>query len=321
VPVSAPQVTPLGRGLHRVTLPLPFPPSHVHCYALEDDEGWTLVDAGLGVAEARERWQAALAELGSPPVQRIVLTHFHPDHVGATAELAELTGAEVWQNADDEEQARLVFERGAPTVAYLVRHGVPEHSLDGGRLPAVAPLVHLPRRVHHIGEGDRFRAAGVTWRFVHLPGHADHQHGLLSEDDGRLICGDHLLDRISPTVGLYPGASEDPLGDYLAALQRAAGLGASIAYSGHGEAIEDVPAVSRSLDAHHARRLHEHRAFLENAGPSHAHAVSVALFGAREAEIERRLAVHETLAHLVRLELAGAVQRDEDGEAVLWEAA
>ena len=130
-----------------------------------------------------------------------------------------------------------------------------------------------------------------------------------------------MLDRISPTVGLYPEASEDPLGDYLAALGRAAGLGASIAYPGHGEPIEDVPKVSRSLDAHHARRLHEHRAFLESAGPSHAHAVSVAVFGARTAEVERRLAVHETLAHLVRLERAGAVQRDEDGDAILWEAA
>jgi glyoxylase-like metal-dependent hydrolase (beta-lactamase superfamily II) len=319
--VSAPQVQPLGRGLHRVTLPLPFPPSHVHCYALEDDEGWTLVDAGLGVPEAREQWRQALRELGSPQVRRIVLTHFHPDHVGASAELAELTGAEVWQNAEDEEQARKVFEEGAPTVAYLVRHGVPEETLDPGRLPPVARLVHLPPRVHHVGEGDRFRAAGSTWRFVHLPGHADHQHGLLSEDDGRLLCGDHLLDRISPTVGLYPGASQDPLGDYLAALGRAARLGASVAHPGHGEPIADVAAASRELDAHHARRLHEHRAFLQDAGPSHAHAVSVAVFGERQREIDRRLAVHETLAHLVRLERAGAVERDEAGEAIVWEAA
>ena len=40
-------VTDLGGGVHRVTLPLPWALDHVHCYAIADDDGWTIVDAGL----------------------------------------------------------------------------------------------------------------------------------------------------------------------------------------------------------------------------------------------------------------------------------
>jgi glyoxylase-like metal-dependent hydrolase (beta-lactamase superfamily II) len=83
----------LPGGIRRVTLPLPNRPGHVHAYVLPGDDGWTVVDTGLGLPDARERWAAELATLDGAPVRRIVVTHFHPDHVGAAADLAELTGA------------------------------------------------------------------------------------------------------------------------------------------------------------------------------------------------------------------------------------
>src|ERR1700754_467309 len=144
--MSRAQVTPLGRGLHRVTLPLPFPPGHVHCYALEGDEGWTLVDAGLGVPDAGELWGEALRELGAESVACLVITHFHPDHIGAAADVADLTGAQVWQNAGDERQPRAVWSDGSPGLAaYLRRHGAPERALAGldGGSGSIDELVHL----------------------------------------------------------------------------------------------------------------------------------------------------------------------------------
>jgi hypothetical protein len=46
----------LPGGFWRVTLPLPMRPGHVHAYLLAGSEGWTLVDTGLGLPDARERW-------------------------------------------------------------------------------------------------------------------------------------------------------------------------------------------------------------------------------------------------------------------------
>ena len=90
-------------------------------------DGWTLVDTGIGLPDARERWSEELGQLGGP-VTRIVVTHFHPDHVGAAADLAELTGAPVHQGGLDYAQCELVW--GNPNWPHRIaewfhRHGAP----------------------------------------------------------------------------------------------------------------------------------------------------------------------------------------------------
>jgi glyoxylase-like metal-dependent hydrolase (beta-lactamase superfamily II) len=70
-------VDELVDGIRRVTLPLPTRPGHVHAYLLPGEDGWTLVDTGVGLPDAVERWRAELAGLDGP-VARIVVTHFHP---------------------------------------------------------------------------------------------------------------------------------------------------------------------------------------------------------------------------------------------------
>ena len=106
---------------------------HVHCYLLPSSEGgWTAVDTGLGVPDAGTRWARALERLDGP-VQRIAITHFHPDHVGAAADLAELTGAPVFQGVDDYDQCIRTW--GELRVAgrmpdYLRVHGTPEEDVE-----------------------------------------------------------------------------------------------------------------------------------------------------------------------------------------------
>ncbi len=79
-------------GILRVTLPLPSGPRHVHCFLLRGEDGWTLVDTGLGLPEPS--WEDVLAQVDGPVV-RIFITHMHPDHVGGAAPVAQLTGAPV----------------------------------------------------------------------------------------------------------------------------------------------------------------------------------------------------------------------------------
>ena len=112
-------------GIRRITTPLSTRPGHVHSYLLPGEDGWTLVDTGIGLADAQERWAA---ELDGIEVVRILVTHFHPDHVGAAADVAELTGATVHEGALDYEQCRMVW--GNPDwprriADWFLSHGVP----------------------------------------------------------------------------------------------------------------------------------------------------------------------------------------------------
>src|ERR687891_1869550 len=75
----------LPAGIRRVTMPLPTRPGHVHAYLLPGEDGWTLVDTGLGLPDAKETWAAELEQAGGR-VARVFVTHFHPHHAGGAAD-------------------------------------------------------------------------------------------------------------------------------------------------------------------------------------------------------------------------------------------
>ena len=308
----------LDAGIRRVTLPLPTRPGHVHSYLLPGDDGWTIVDTGLGLPDAKERWASELAELPGL-VRQIVVTHFHPDHVGAAADLVELTGAPVAQGRVDYEQCRLVWD-GSDWADVLVdwfrRHGVPDEVMreliEQGAL--WRPFIRFQRDPRLLDPGDHVDG----WRAVAAPGHADGQLMLVRDDV--LVAADHVLDPISPTVGLWPRSRPDPLGDYLGALEATIALDARVAFPGHGEPILDPSARARALIAHHAERLAATAAALGDE-PQTGYEVSFPLFGDDLKPAARRFAVAETLSHLERLVLEGGARRTEDDRRVAYTSA
>ena len=118
----------LAGGIRRVTLPLPTRPGHVHAYVLPGADGWTVVDTGLGLPDARERWAKELEGIPGD-VRRIVVTHFHPDHVGAAAGPggADRRGRAAGPPRLRAVRARLGRDDWAPVlVDWFRRHGVPD---------------------------------------------------------------------------------------------------------------------------------------------------------------------------------------------------
>jgi glyoxylase-like metal-dependent hydrolase (beta-lactamase superfamily II) len=294
---------PVESGVQRLTLPLPTGPKHVHCYLVDG----TLFDTGLGLGDAP--WDAV-------EVERIAITHFHPDHVGGAAAAAAATGAPVYQGGLDYAQCERVWgtddwpERMA---AWFICHGVPEPVANDliARGHAFASFVRYAIDPELLYEGSEL----AGWDVVELPGHADGHLGFLR--DGVLIGGDHLLGRISPAVGLYPDSRPDPLGDYLASLERTIELAPRIVYPGHGEPIDDAPGRARELLEHHRLRLEQTEAALAGEGRN-AYDVSLALFGPDLSPTQRRFAVAETLSHLERLVREGRAARGGNRHRVTY---
>ena len=310
-------VAELADDVRRVTFPLPAPPGHVHAYLLRAQDGWTLVDAGLGLPELEEGLRELVATLDAPVV-RIVITHMHPDHVGGAEPAAAATGADVWQGALDHEQCERVWgDPGWPrrVADWFTAHGAPRPVTDDlvEHGPLYASFIRFPRTVRPLREGDS--VAG--WRVVELPGHADGHIGLLR--DGRLLGGDHLLPGISPAVGLYPESRPDPLGAYLASLRRTIELAPSLVYPGHGDPIDDPTGRARELLAHHAERLDATERALAD-GAATGYEVSLALFPDAAEPGSRRFAVAETLSHLERLVVLGRAAPRGHGRAVSYTA-
>ena len=303
-------------GIKRLTLALPSGPRHVHCYFLRGDDGWTLVDTGLGLMETP--WEAILAELDGPVV-RIFITHMHPDHVGGAAEAAAATGAPVVQGALDYEQCERVW--GSPDwpehiADWFTRQGatpaIAEELIESGHV--FADFVRFVWRPTLVEEGDEIDGWRVHW----VPGHADGHLAL--ERDGVLIAGDCLLAPITPAIGLYPESRPDPLGDYFATLEAIAALDPRVSYGGHGETIGAPAARAREIREHHDERLDRTVSFLTDA-PRTGFDVSYDLFGRELPAIQRRFAIAETLSHLERLVGDGRAVRHEDDRTVAYTAA
>jgi len=300
-------------GVVRVTLPMPSRPGHVHSYLLPGADGWTIVDTGLGLPDARKRWASVLADLDGP-IARIFVTHFHPDHVGAAADLAELTGAPVHQGALDYEQCERTWRspgRQEVTSAWLRANGMP--AAEEEEMRAFGALYQQMTRYQPDPVLAEPGEVIDGWELVPAPGHADGQLMLLK--DGLLVAGDHLLPRISPAIGLWPDSSPDPLGDYLAALAEVPSYAPRVAFPGHGDPIDDPAGRAAELIAHHRERLDTLAASLGDE-PQTPYQLSFGLFGTDLSPAGRRFAVTETASHLERLVRENRAER-EDADAVI----
>ncbi len=313
------RLSEVAEGIWRATFALPLGIDHVHCYLLRSgQDGWIVVDTGLGLPEAEERWRSVLDRLGGR-VERIVVTHFHPDHVGAAAPLAELTGAPVHQGELDYAQCLRTWgpERSPERFfAYMREHGMPaDHGesmrVEGDQLSGWVRFATNPEPLEPGSQVD-------GWDLLHLPGHADGHLALLR--DGVLIAGDALLATISPNVGLYADSRPDPLGDYLESLARIVELVPRIAFAGHGSVIPDPAGRARELIAHHSERLDATRAALDGS-PRTAYDVSLVLFPDPLPRGLRRFALAETRAHLEYLALRDRALRVEDGGVTAYATA
>jgi len=299
----------LEPGIRRVTFALPLGIDHVHCYFLRASSGgWIVVDTGLGTRDVEERWRTVLAEL-TEPVEAIVVTHMHPDHVGGARDVAALTGAPVFQGREDHEQCAAAWGTRNPErfARYWLSHGMPESSVEG----MVSDSGRLVSAVHWVEQPDRLLEPGEEvdgWRVELLRGHADGHIVLLR--DGVMIAGDTILVGITPAIGLYPDSRPDPLGDYYDSLRRIEELAPRVAYAGHKEPVRNPASRAREIRAHHDARLDRAEAALDG-DPRSAYEVSLALFEEELSATLRRFATAESLAHLERLVAEGRAARAE----------
>src|SRR5215469_16266386 len=105
IPLRFPAVTPpapgetsaIAPGILWLRMPLPFALDHINLWLLEDGAGWTIVDTGYALPETKAAWERIFARhLGGRPVTRIIVTHFHPDHIGLAQWLAERWRVPFW---------------------------------------------------------------------------------------------------------------------------------------------------------------------------------------------------------------------------------
>jgi glyoxylase-like metal-dependent hydrolase (beta-lactamase superfamily II) len=309
-------------GVWWIRMPLPFALDHINLWLLEDGEGWTLVDTGIGLEATWALWERQFAgTMAGRPVNRIVVTHYHPDHVGSAAWLAERTGAPVWMTTSEFLSAHAArddtagFDR-ATGIDFFGRNGldisaIPEKARKGNSYKRGVP--ELPRSYRRLMHGDVLRIGGRDWRVICVFGHAPEHAALHCEEAGLLISGDQVLPRITTNVGVWGNQPEaNPLRQFLDSLGRFAQVRAGTrVLPSHDRVFEGLHERIAQLHAHHAERLEQLLAACER--PVTAFEILPVLFRRTLDEHQMGFAMGEAIAHLHYLHAEGRVERLEEG--------
>lgn len=316
-------VREVAPGVHRISVPLPFPPREVAAWVIEGDHGHVLVDTGIDTPPARGALRDAAADVGVTPesLRHVVLTHAHIDHYGLAGPVRGWSGATLVMHAR-EEQLATRWVHGWPSDRGLVA----DHFRAGGIPPELADaLLRASDRIHEryeyyapdlLLEGDAGPLpGGGGWEWILTPGHSPGHVTVYHPERRILITGDHVLPRISPNIGadLY---AENPLADYLASLRRLRGLPVELVLPSHGEPFADLAGRIDWILAHHDERNAQALEVLDR--PRTAFAVTLRLFPGLPPDNFLH-ALREARAHLAYLLSVGAVERDVRDGLEVWE--
>jgi glyoxylase-like metal-dependent hydrolase (beta-lactamase superfamily II) len=325
---SGPDVTveaEVAPGIRRVALPtrsgwLP----EVNAYLISGPDGLLLIDTGVGVPEGMAALSARLAELNHrvEEIALILITHAHPDHVGLAAVLAERSGAKVRVHA-----AELPFLDTAtvPGRRRLVDEWYRRHGLaDDGPVEWRGLTMGTPSRTSPLADGDTIRWGDVHLEVIWTPGHSPGLLCLFDAANRVLISSDHVLEDITPHVGLHFEQPRDPLREYLESLDRVGRLAVDVVLPGHGKPFGELSHRVAAIKRHHRDRCTEIRAVMTPAGQSATViACQLTWVGRPDGWVHldranRGSALAETLAHLRLMERDGEISGHDHDGAVSW---
>jgi glyoxylase-like metal-dependent hydrolase (beta-lactamase superfamily II) len=320
--------------LHCIPIPTPFPVGPVNTYLAEGKQ-LTLVDTGPRYDPARRALMGALTERGyrEADLRRILLTHAHADHYGLAAELARISGADVWTHVanvsrlSDDGSMTHRMRRDAQRMIFYAR----TMHWSGAPMSMMIRLARMQRGMgryaepltpdHTLEDGDVIELGDDDWQVLHTPGHTGGLICLYQPQRRLLISSDHMLRNISSNPVLDPpGPGETApvrrLVQYLEQLRRVAGLDVDLALPGHGPPITDHRALIQRRLAFHEERAERILETLDGRVLT-AHQIAAEFFPHLD-PINVFLAISEVIGHLQWLEMEDEVAQTRQGGVARW---
>lgn len=235
-----------------------------NAYLIRDADGFLLFDCGADVEECVETLQRQLDGLGVPfnAIHTLILSHGHGDHGGQARRVADLSGARI---ACHTQEARFIgYPNGSDAdrqqfSTWLQEQGYPQEDIDD-LLETAATNERGDRRDIFLepdlplSGGEVFAVGRYHFEALWIPGHTPGHLCLYDRQRRVLLTGDHILEIVTPNVGLHPLLPENPLPGYLASLRQLASEDVGVVLPGHGPRIADLPARTAEIASRHDGR-------------------------------------------------------------------
>jgi glyoxylase-like metal-dependent hydrolase (beta-lactamase superfamily II) len=259
-------LTAIAPGVRWFRLPLPYRLDHVNIYLIEGDDGWTVLDTGLGTDACRTAWESVLqGPMRGQRLTSMIVTHYHPDHVGLAGWLAERFGLPLSMPRPEYLYSLALQYAPGDLGAEMHRPFYRRHGLSQEVTEAVLSRGHeylrrttgVPTTYHRIKHGDSLRIGARMFQVLTGGGHALEQAMLYRPEEQLFFAADQVIARISPNVSVHAMEPDlDALGIYLRSLAdlRDAVAPDVLVLPGHGLPFVGLHIRIGELIEHHEQR-------------------------------------------------------------------
>lgn len=244
----APGGSQVADGIHRLG------DHYVNWYVLEDGGRLTVIDAGL--PGHWEQLPSLLTTIGRTvgDIVVVLLTHYHPDHLGCAEPIRQAAQARVLIHSDDAAGARRGGVSPPMTLGaarLLIRPAFVRYVMNDSRagLRHIPPIVELAT----FADGERLDVPGHP-RIIHAPGHTPGECVVHVEERDVVFAGDAIVTLDPATGKVGPAVLGAPFTEdrahAFASLEQIRATGAGILLPGHGEPWRDGVADAVRLAQH-----------------------------------------------------------------------
>jgi glyoxylase-like metal-dependent hydrolase (beta-lactamase superfamily II) len=312
-PVSEPpapgEAIEIAPGILWARIPLPFRLNHINVYLIDDGRGWAVLDTGIGNDATKAVWDELLAgPLAGRPLTRLIVTHFHPDHIGLAGWLCERFSLPLLTSQTSYLSCANISLRPGALDAKPYRDFYLRHGLDAATTQRVATQGHgylkmvsgLPPTFLRLVAGDTVAIGGRTFQVLTGNGHAPEQVMLYCPAANVFLAADQVLAKITPNISVWAVDPDgDPLGLYVRSLAEltAAIPADALVLPGHQLPFYGLHRRSSELIAHHEVRCAAIAAACREAPRSAAELVPV-LFSRELDPHQMSFAFSEVQAHI-----------------------
>ncbi len=315
-------------GVWWARIPMPMSLDHINIWLLEDGDSWTVVDTCLDLEKSREVWEGLFGGfLQGKPINRVICTHMHPDHVGLAGWLVERFNAELWMSREEFLMCRAMASdtgREAPDVAikFYRAAGYDDEQLENYRkvFGNFGRAIHpIPDSFRRVVDGETILINDRYWQVVVGSGHSPEHVCLYCPALKLLISGDQVLPRITSNISVFPTEPHgDPLEEWLRSCARLRERLPDdlLVLPAHETPFYGLHVRLTQLIEAHERDLDSLYNFLET--PRRAVDCFPALFTRDIDSGSQGLATGESLAHLNCLLGRRQARRNRDDHGVDW---
>lgn len=256
-------------GIYIIRQQMPYPLQENNAYLAETGNGWAVIDLGIDLPQTRELWAEAIKAAGLTfhSIKKIIVTHCHPDHLGAAAWMQQMTGAPVYMSEIDRDIASTYvflkedkytqYEKAISSATLTCDFDVDKtRRLVVDWCDNVVPLFPEPWYIETLKEDDEIELNGNRYMVKILPGHTDGQAALWCRENRALFSGDIFAEKGYLHFTDWPHTvNANPLKDLFMSLDRIEEMDPATIYAGHGAPVHSYKEIFSKLRYRHKKLL------------------------------------------------------------------